>query len=174
MDRPPPPRLLAIAGRSGGGKTRLVVRLLPCLKARGFRVATLKHSHHTVDPDPPGKDSRLHREAGAAETVLATPGRTVHIQETPDAEPALTDLLARLGAVDLVLLEGFKGAAVPRLEAWRPAAGEPPLAAADPGAFRALAAPGAEAPVTIPVVDADAPWAVADRVVAEAAPIAIP
>ena len=116
-------RVLGIVGRSGSGKTTLIERLLPCLRGRGLRVSTVKHSHHEVDLDPPGKDSRRHRDAGAEEVLLVSARRWALLRETDGASPdevlQLAPLLARLAPVDLVLVEGFGHVPGPRLEVVR-------------------------------------------------------
>ena len=113
----PAPAVIGVTGWSGSGKTALIVRLIPELIARGYRVATVKHAHHAFDIDTPGKDSYQHRAAGAAEVVVSSAKRWAIMHENRDeAEPALEDLLARLSPVDIVLVEGFKN------EVRRPAA----------------------------------------------------
>ncbi|MCQ8240208.1 molybdopterin-guanine dinucleotide biosynthesis protein B [Rhizosaccharibacter radicis] len=116
---PPGMAVLGIVGRSGSGKTTLIESLLPALRAAGLRVSTIKHSHHGVDLDPPGKDSRRHREAGAEEVLLATADRWTLLREEPDGLPPLPRLLARMTPVDLVLVEGFGRYPIPRLEVVR-------------------------------------------------------
>ncbi len=139
-------RVLGIVGRSGGGKTTLIERLLPRLRDRGLRVSTMKHSHHKVDLDPPGKDSRRHRDAGAEEVLLVSSRRWALLRETGGSPPGgilqLAPLLARMAPVDLVLVEGFGHVPGPRLEVVRAeVAGRPgsrPLYLDDP-AIAALA-----------------------------------
>ncbi|MFZ4534653.1 MAG: molybdopterin-guanine dinucleotide biosynthesis protein B, partial [Alsobacter sp.] len=83
-------RVIGLAGWSGAGKTTLLVRLLPLLSARGLRVSTLKHAHHSFDIDRPGKDSHAHREAGAVEVLVASGKRWALMHELRDApEPSL-------------------------------------------------------------------------------------
>lgn len=127
-------KVLGIAGWSGCGKTTLIVALIPRLRARGLTVSTLKHAHHDVDLDTPGKDTYRHREAGAREVMLATGNRWALLHELrAEPEPALPELLARLQPVDLVLVEGWKTGAYPKLEVWRANAGNrPPRFLADP------------------------------------------
>ncbi len=119
--------MLGIVGRSGSGKTTLIVALIALLRARGLRVSTIKHSHHAVDLDRPGKDSWRHRDAGAHEVLLAGEARWALLHERREAGPAsLPSLLARLEPVDLVLVEGFARYPCPRLEVQRAAlAGRP-------------------------------------------------
>ncbi len=140
-------RVVGIVGRSGSGKTTLIEALLPRLRAAGLAVSTVKHTHHSVDLDPPGKDSRRHREAGAQEVLLVSERRWALLRETPERPPPLSALLARLAPVDLVLVEGFGRYPGPRLEVVRAAlAARPdkrPLFRDDP----AIAALAADAPV---------------------------
>ena len=116
-------KTLGISGWSGCGKTTLMVALIPRLRARGLTVSTLKHAHHDVDLDTPGKDTWRHREAGAQEVILATGRRWALLHELREApEPSLAELLTHLQPVDLVLVEGWKRGAYPKLEIWRPSA----------------------------------------------------
>ena len=119
-------KLLGLVGPSGSGKTALLVRLLPLLRERGLTVSTLKHTHHDLDLDQPGKDSFLHRESGAHEVILATPRRFMlqHTYQNP-AEGSLSTLVARLSPVDLVLAEGFREESHPKLLVYRAASGKP-------------------------------------------------
>jgi molybdopterin-guanine dinucleotide biosynthesis protein B len=126
-------RLFGLAGWSGSGKTTLVTALLPILIQRGLTVSTIKHAHHHFDIDQPGKDSYRHRQAGAAEVLVASGKRWALMHELRDAaEPTLEDLLARLAPVDLVLIEGYKRHPHPKLEIHRPSLGKPLLAPDDP------------------------------------------
>lgn len=122
-----PARVLGIAGWSGAGKTTLIEAVLPRLQDAGLTVSTVKHAHHGADLDRPGKDSWRHRQAGAREVLIASPGRWALLHEEPGSEPDLPALLARLSTVDLVLVEGFRRYAIPKLEVHRPALGKPPL-----------------------------------------------
>jgi molybdopterin-guanine dinucleotide biosynthesis protein B len=121
-------RVIGLAGWSGAGKTTLLVEVLPLLAARGLSVSTLKHAHHGFDVDRPGKDSHAHRLAGAREVLVASGRRWALMHELRDAaEPPLEALLGRLSPVDLVIVEGWKRAAHPKLEVFRAAVGKPPL-----------------------------------------------
>ncbi len=120
--------VFGIVGWSGSGKTTLIERLIPVLLGHGLTVSTIKHAHHGVDLDRPGKDSHRHRAAGATEVMLASSCRWVLMREhRSNTEPRLDELLGRLAPVDLVLVEGFKTAAVPKLEIWRREVGQPLL-----------------------------------------------
>lgn len=126
-------KVLGIVGWSGSGKTTLIERLLPLMAQQGLKVSVIKQSHHDVEIDRPGKDSWRHRQAGAYEVLLSTPYRWALMHELNGApEPSLEALLSRLSACDLVLVEGFKRAAYPKLEVWRSVLGKPLLHANDP------------------------------------------
>ncbi len=127
-------RVFGIAGHSGMGKTTLLERLLPELRARGLRVSLIKHSHKDIEIDRPGKDSFRLREAGCQEVLLLGRQRWALMHELRGAdEPPLDYLLDRLQACDLVLVEGFKGGDFPKLEIWRAEPGRAPLAGDWPG-----------------------------------------
>ncbi|MCL1960316.1 MAG: molybdopterin-guanine dinucleotide biosynthesis protein B [Desulfovibrionaceae bacterium] len=120
-------KVICIAGYSNCGKTHLIERLIAALKARGLRVSTIKHAHHSFDIDHPGKDSFRHRAAGAFEVVVASDTRLALMREFERQTPlGVHGLLAELDhGVDWVLVEGFKSSELPRLEVWRAAAGKP-------------------------------------------------
>jgi molybdopterin-guanine dinucleotide biosynthesis protein B len=119
-------RVIGLAGWSGAGKTTLITKLIPLLKARGMSVSTLKHAHHAFDVDQPGKDSYVHREAGAHEVLVASSNRWVLMHELRGArEPRLAELLAHLSATDLILVEGFKREPHMKIEVHRGANGKP-------------------------------------------------
>lgn len=125
-------RIYGIVGRKNSGKTHLVARLVRSAAARGLRVSTVKHAHHAFDIDQPGKDSHTHRIAGAHEVLVASAQRWALIHEHRGAaEPGLDALLAHLAPCDLVLVEGFKSGAHPKLEVYRACCGQPPLAPSD-------------------------------------------
>lgn len=118
--------VLAIAAWSGTGKTTLLKKLIPALCARGIRPGLIKHTHHNMDVDKPGKDSYELRKAGAAQTMVASDQRWALMTETPDAAPLdLAYLVSRMdhSTLDLVLVEGFKHEAVTKLLLFRSDAG---------------------------------------------------
>ena len=126
-------RLIGFAGWSGAGKTTLLQLVIPALVERGLRVSTVKHAHHAFDVDQPGKDSYLHRQAGATEVLVGSAARWALMHEhRGEAEPELAELLARMSAVDLVLVEGFKRGPHRKIEVHRAAVGKPLLHPADP------------------------------------------
>jgi len=153
--------VFGIAGRSGSGKTTLIEAMLPLLGARGLRVNVIKHSHHDFQMEPPGKDSARFRTAGAQEVMIASPYRYAIVHELRDApEPTLDAQLARLSPADLVLVEGFKQASIPRIEVYRPALGKPPLHIEDPG-FLAVVTDAPQG-IALPCLPLNEPARVAD------------
>jgi molybdopterin-guanine dinucleotide biosynthesis adapter protein len=112
--------VLGIAGWKNSGKTTLTTRLVAALVARGYSVSTVKHAHHEADVDREGTDSHRHRQAGAREVALVTARRWALMHELGDEpEPTLDAILARISPVDLVIVEGFKHAPIPKLEVRR-------------------------------------------------------
>ena len=160
-------RLYGVTGRKNAGKTTLVERLVRELTGRGLTVSTIKHAHHTTDIDQPGRDSHRHREAGAGEVLLVSAARWALMHENRDApEPSLADLAPKLGPCDLVLVEGYKGEAHPKLEAYRAVLGKPPLAHENP-TIRALASDAPVEGLALTRLDLDDIPAIADFVLRE-------
>lgn len=121
-------RVFGFAGYSGAGKTTLIEQLIPRFVMEGLLVSLIKHAHHGFDIDRPGKDSYRHREAGCSEVLLTSDQRWVLMHELRGApEPTLQQQLELLSPCDLVLVEGYKAVAIPKLEVHRPAAGRPLL-----------------------------------------------
>jgi molybdopterin-guanine dinucleotide biosynthesis protein B len=161
-------KVIGIAGWSGAGKTTLLTRVIPCLVARGMRVSTIKHAHHDFDVDQPGKDSHTHRTAGATEVLVSSANRWALMHEMRgEGEMALDALLAKLSQVDLVLVEGFKQQAHPKLEVYREVVGKPLLHPQDQNIV-AIASDG-KVEASVPVVSLDDVEAVADILVDKAA-----
>ena len=125
-----PVPVLGIVAWSGTGKTTLLERLIPELKNIGIRVGAIKHSHHDFEIDKQGKDSDRLRKAGAGQIILASKFRTAFIiEEDGETEPDLFQQLKRLDVerLDLVLVEGFRQEAIPKIEVYRPALNKPLL-----------------------------------------------
>jgi molybdopterin-guanine dinucleotide biosynthesis adapter protein len=165
-------RVIGLAGWSGAGKTTLLVKLIPELKARGVSVSTLKHAHHAFEIDRPGKDSFEHRQAGATEVLIASARRwaLMHELQGQDELP-LSDLLRRLSPVDLIVVEGFKAHAHPKLEVHRSANGKPYLFASLSN-VRAIVSDAPAPGASVPIIPLDDSAAIADAVLAHAEPIA--
>jgi molybdopterin-guanine dinucleotide biosynthesis protein B len=126
-------KVFGLAGWSGSGKTTLVTKLLPELIGRGLTVSTMKHAHHGFDVDQPGKDSYVHRSAGATEVLVASANRWALMHEHRGApEPKASELMQHMTPVDLLLVEGFKREPHPKLEVYRVANGKPLLHPDDP------------------------------------------
>jgi molybdopterin-guanine dinucleotide biosynthesis adapter protein len=118
-------KTFGFAGWSGSGKTTLIEKLIPLFVQRSLRVSLIKHAHHTFDVDHPGKDSYRHRHAGASEVLVTSSRRWVLMHELRGApEPSFDEQVKRLSPCDLLLVEGFKHAPIPKLEVWRAEPGE--------------------------------------------------
>ncbi|MDP9044580.1 MAG: molybdopterin-guanine dinucleotide biosynthesis protein B [Pseudomonadota bacterium] len=125
--------VIGFSGFSGAGKTTLVEQLVGRLKRAGRRVSVVKHAHHAFDIDQQGKDSWRHRHAGAYEVVIASDRRLAKVREYESrCAPTVHQLIGELAPCDWVLVEGFKQAALPKLEVWRPATAQPPRYPQDP------------------------------------------
>lgn len=112
---PAPPRAVAVAGFANCGKTELICKLLTLAQARGYRVAAVKHSHKTLEPDQPGKDTWRFRQAGASAVALAAPG-LLQVTQALTVDPPIAAVLAALpGNLDFVLVEGYKTGPLPKI-----------------------------------------------------------
>ena len=157
-------KTIGFAGWSGSGKTTLIEKLIPLFVLRGLRVSLIKHAHHTFDVDQPGKDSYRHRHAGASEVLVTSSRRWVLMHELRgEQEPRFEDQLRHLSPCDLLIVEGFKYAPIPKLEVWRAETGESLLHPTDPH-FVAIAT-DARVDTRLPVLDLNNADAVAAFVV---------
>jgi molybdopterin-guanine dinucleotide biosynthesis protein B len=164
-------KIFALAGWSGSGKTTLIEKLVPLLRAQRITVSLIKHAHHDFDVDHPGKDSWRHRRAGCTEVLVTSSVRWALMHDLDD-EPELTlrGALQKLGPCDLVLVEGYKRAPIPKLEIYRAAVGKPLLFPGDPHvAAIATDSPDAIAAPPIPVLDLDNVPAIAQFVIRNSA-----
>ena len=159
-------KVLGLAGWSGAGKTTLLAALIPELVRRGITVSTMKHAHHAFDVDQPGKDSYVHRAAGATEVLVASAHRWALMHEHRGApEPSSAELMKQMSQVDLLLIEGFKRETHDKLEIYREANGKPLLASEDPHVVAILAdgpVPHTEQSAKLPVIDLNDIAAIAD------------
>ncbi|MDA0990883.1 MAG: molybdopterin-guanine dinucleotide biosynthesis protein B [Verrucomicrobia bacterium] len=154
-------KIFGLAGWSGSGKTSLLARLLPELTRGGRRVSTIKHAHHSFDVDQPGKDSYVHRQAGAHEVMVLSQNRWALMHENRGSkEPDLAQAVARMTDVDLIVVEGFKSYPHPKLEVHRASLGKPLLYDGDDHIV-AVASDGPLSTTKIPVLDLDDTGAIA-------------
>jgi molybdopterin-guanine dinucleotide biosynthesis adapter protein len=158
-------KIYGIIGWKNAGKTSLMERLVADIVARGFAVSTVKHVHHDVDLDQPGKDTFRHRAAGASEVVLASAHRFAILHEHRGAEPPLADVLARMAPVDLVLVEGYKRDRHAKVEVFRIGEGRSLIQPGDP-TVQAVATDMALA-LHVPVLDLNDTRVVADFILHE-------
>tara|TARA_R110002167_G_scaffold213760_8_gene418391 strand:+ start:5237 stop:5797 length:561 start_codon:yes stop_codon:yes gene_type:complete len=122
------PYVISFAAYSGTGKTTLIEAIIPLLESRGMTVAVIKHSHHDIDPDPPGKDSHRFRQAGSHRVLLATPDRDILVTERAGrGDGRLADSLTMLSSepCDIVLVEGFRHDPIDKIEISRQQSGAP-------------------------------------------------
>ena len=159
-------KIFGITGWKDSGKTTLTERLVEEITSRGLTVSTIKHAHHSVDVDQPGKDSFRHRAAGAGEVILASAYRWAIMHELRGAEePTVDDLLAKLSPVDLVLIEGFKKNGHAKIEASvKP---DRPLISEQDQSIKAIAAGHDVGPRAVPVLDINNIPQIADFVLKE-------
>lgn len=109
------PPTIAIVGYSNTGKTRIATALIRNLAARGLRVAAVKHCHHRLQADPPGKDSAKLLAAGAARVIASSPGQVASVQQV-EGDLLLDQVVALLdNSYDLIVAEGFKASTAPKV-----------------------------------------------------------
>jgi molybdopterin-guanine dinucleotide biosynthesis protein B len=143
-----PKRIISfVAAASNSGKTTLIEKIVVILKARGLRVAVVKHASAGFDLDKPGKDSWRFQQAGADSVILAGPGKVALMKKVED-DPSSEELALLAGDVDLVLCEGFKKSTKNRIEVFRSGvSGDKPLCLDDPS-FLALVS---DRPFNVPI-----------------------
>ena len=154
-------KTFGVAGWSGSGKTTLIEKLIPLFVKRGLRVSLIKHAHHSFDVDHPGKDSYRHRHAGAAEVLVTSSRRWVLMHELRGGkEPSFEEQIAHLSPCDLLIIEGFKYAPIPKLEVWRAESGEALLHPNDPHVV--AVASDTQLETRLPLLDLNAHEAIAE------------
>ena len=157
-------KVIGMAGYSGSGKTTLIEKVIPILVGEGLRVSLVKHAHHEFDLDQPGKDSWRHRHAGCTEVLVSSSRRWAIVHELRGApEASLDEQLKRLSPCDVVIVEGYKAAAIPKIEVHRRAADVPLLHPDDPH----VVAVASDEPLEtdLPQLDIDSPQDVARFIV---------
>ena len=154
MNKPPVP-VLGFAAFSGTGKTTLLKKLIAALKQKQLRIGIIKQSHHDFEIDIPGKDSYELRQAGAAQTLITSPHRWALIQENQQiiANSLIENIeLLDTENLDIILVEGFKQSAFPKIELYRSSLQKPLLYPNDTNII-AIATDDQNAQHTIPVLD---------------------
>lgn len=176
--RPSQSSVIGFVAASGAGKTTLVKKLLPILRNRGLRIGYLKHAHHSFDLDHPGKDSYEIRESGAIQTMLVSKERWAlqSTQRNRVQDPPLMDMLDRFDhdRLDLILVEGFKFAAYPKIEIHRTTLDKPLMYPDDPDIVAVIADHGLPGDKHPPLLPPEDPVAIADfilKYIASAPPL---
>ena len=118
--------IISVVGKSDSGKTTLICGLIPELKRRGYKVATIKHDVHGFDIDKPGKDTWKHAQAGADTVIISSPWKVAMIEKV-DEELTLDQVIAKVGCVDLIISEGYKRNNKPKIEIFRSTVHAEPL-----------------------------------------------
>ncbi|UCD79092.1 MAG: molybdopterin-guanine dinucleotide biosynthesis protein B [Desulfobacterales bacterium] len=143
------PQIICIVGRSQSGKTTLIEKLIPVLISKGYRIGTIKHSHHIFDFDKTGKDSWRHKDAGAETVIIASPGKIAMVKN--DHQGTLESLQDYFDDLDLVITEGYKKARKPKIEVVRAARHRQALLLKDPYLVAVVSDAGLE--LDVPVFD---------------------
>jgi molybdopterin-guanine dinucleotide biosynthesis protein B len=158
------PPVLGFAAASGTGKTSLLTKLIPMLKAHNLQIGMIKHSHHDFEIDQPGKDSFRLRKAGATPVMLVSRHRRAVITElSADTDISLTEQLALFpnAGLDLILIEGFRHESYPKIELCRPSLGKQLLYPEDPSIIAIASDQPLSTPSDLPCLDLNDPQAIA-------------
>lgn len=160
--------LLGLAAYSGTGKTTLLSKIIAIFRQRGLRVGVIKHAHHTFEIDYPGKDSYVLRKAGANQVLIGSRRRwALIVERTREQELYFEEYLDNLDQenLDIILVEGFKPEAIPKIELNRAEVGNPYLYLND-SSIIAIATDRQEPPQTeLPVLDLNQPAQIADFII---------
>ena len=161
--------VIGLAAYSGTGKTTLLINIIPILKKRGFEVGVIKHAHHAFEIDQPGKDSYEIRKAGANQMLIGSKKRWALMveQEEPEQTKRLEEYISHLDQdkLDLILVEGFKPEAIPKIELHRPSLKQPLICETDDSVI-AIATDG-ELPnqINLPILDLNDYETIADYII---------
>lgn len=158
--------IMGFSAYSGTGKTTLLTKTIPLLTAKGYRIGIIKHAHHNIEIDKPGKDSYELRKAGAAQTIVSSRNRTAIIIEKPEAkdEPTLEEALENLQTdhLDMVLVEGFKVAKFAKIELHREILAKPYLYSDDKNIIAIATDHAIDQDCSIEKLDINQPQQIAD------------
>jgi len=162
--------IIGFVAYSGTGKTTLLKKLIPVLRENGIRVGMIKHAHHDFDIDTPGKDSYELRKAGAEQTIVASSKRWALMTETPSQDEAsLSELVTKLDTskLDLILVEGFKHVAYPRIECHRPSLGHELIYTKDDNIIAIASDASLDINKALPILDLNNPLQIAEFIQTE-------
>ncbi|CAG9297042.1 molybdopterin-guanine dinucleotide biosynthesis protein B [Celerinatantimonas diazotrophica] len=159
-----PKPVIALAGFSGSGKTTLLCQLLEIISAQNIRVGVIKHSHHQIEMDSPGKDSYRLTHSGAAQMLLSNPNQTILFSKQNNHDDLDSQLQCLCwDKLDLVIVEGYRHSNVPKLEIHRPELNKPLLAVNDPWIF-AVATNQPQQHIQLPQWPLDNPQVIAEKI----------
>lgn len=162
-DQPIP--YVSFSAKSGTGKTTYLEKLVACLKEKGLRIALIKHDAHGFELDQPGKDSYRLRKAGVDTMILSGPDQTVQISRHTAGEPSLKQLLSSIQGVDLILIEGYKFGAQPKIQLLRKGYSETPVGNPENTIAYVADFPYDPVPSVLPVFDLNDPQDLAEYLV---------
>lgn len=162
-DQPIP--YVSFSAKSGTGKTTYLEKLVACLKEKGLRIALIKHDAHGFELDQPGKDSYRLRKAGVDTMILSGPDQTVQISRHTAGEPSLKQLLSSIQGVDLILIEGYKFGAQPKIQLLRKGYSETPVGNPENTIAYVADFPYDPVPSALPVFDLNDPQDLAEYLV---------
>jgi molybdopterin-guanine dinucleotide biosynthesis protein MobB len=160
--------VIGFAAWSGTGKTTLLKKMLPLLRARGLRIGVVKHAHHEFDVDIPGKDSYELRRAGATHVLVGSRQRWALVVETDrNDDPPLAAMLSHLAndKLDLILVEGMKREAIPKIELHRPSRNQTLMCLRDSHIIAVAADAPVAAPSGVAVLDLNDPEGIANFII---------
>jgi len=160
--------VIGFAAWSGAGKTTLLKQILPLLNAKGLKVGMIKHAHHQFEIDIPGKDSYELRHAGAKQILITSDNRWALITEKEiTVEPDLNQMIGKLDQteLDLILVEGFRDIAFPKIEIYRHALGKPIRFLDDPNTIAIATDSKLPHPTQLPVLDLNSPTQIIDFII---------
>ena len=160
--------ILGLCAYSGSGKTTLLEKLIPLFSQHGYKVAVIKHAHHSFDIDHPEKDSYKIRKAGAQQILISSQKRWAMIHENPSDHPELSlqEALNHIvtDSIDFVIVEGYKAEPIPKIEIHRPNLGKPLLSTADKNVIAIATDEPNRVSSTLPLLELNNPKQIAEYI----------
>ena len=171
-DKRPATPIIGIAGWKKSGKTTLTVHLIEEFSRRGFKVASVKHAHHGFQIDDAETDSARHRRAGAGEVAVVSGSRWAIVHDLHnEPEPDFEEIISWLSPADLIIVEGYKTAPIPKIEARRMASRTQKSLSDDDPMVIAIAADHEVEDACVPTFDLNDVEAIADHITTSIGPL---